>query len=69
MDFPIDQIALTIEQVTSNWDQWLGYVIAAVAGFDKVAMVFIKTLENIRTQWDQSFPRKRKDHGSNNQVD
>ena len=61
MDFPIDQIALTIEQVASNWDQWLGYVIAAVAGFYKVAMVFIKTLENIKTQWHQSFPPNQVD--------
>ena len=57
MNFPIDEIGSTIEQIASSWDQWLGYVIAAVAGFDKVAMVFIKTLENIKTQWKQSFPK------------
>ena len=58
MNFPIDEIGQRIEYIASNWDQWLGYVIAAVAGFDKVAMVFIKTLENIGTQWRQSFPKK-----------
>jgi len=58
MNFPIDQVGVYIEQVVSNWDQWLGYVIAAVAGFDKVALVVIKTISNIRDAWRQEFPKK-----------
>ena len=58
MNFPIDEIATTIEQVANSWDQWLGYVIAAVAGFDKVALVAIKTISNIRDAWKQEFPKK-----------
>jgi len=54
----IDQIVQTIETVVSNWDSWLGYALAAVASFDKLAMVCIKTVSNIRDQWYQSFPKK-----------
>ena len=55
MDFPIDQIATTMETLMDNWEMLPGYILAAVAGFDKVALIVIKTLSNIRDAWRENF--------------
>ena len=42
--------ALTfVENIMAHWETYLGYTLAIMAGFDKVALVFIKTLDNILT--------------------
>jgi hypothetical protein len=45
-----------LQLIAENWGTVLGYVLAAMAGFDKVALVFIKTVANIRDAWRDSFP-------------
>jgi hypothetical protein len=35
-------------------------ILAFIAGFDKIALVGIKTLANIRDAWRASFPKKEK---------
>jgi hypothetical protein len=57
MDFPIDKIATTIEDVASNWDAWMGYALAAIAGIDKLFLIVIKTMSNIRDAWHENFKK------------
>jgi hypothetical protein len=38
-----------------------GYILAIIAGFDKVALITIKTISNVRDAWYDSFPKKYKD--------
>lgn len=57
MDFPINEVGSTLEMLSDNWELLLGYALAAVAGFDKVAQMFIKTLANVRDAWYEAFPK------------
>ena len=40
-----------------NWGAIMGYTLAAIAGFDKVAHMVIKTLANVRDTWRENFPK------------
>ena len=55
------EILQTIDAIFRGWDQWLGYALAALASVDKLAMVAIKTVSNIRDQYHQSFPQKEEE--------
>lgn len=36
-----------------------GWALAVLLGLDKIVIVAIKTLENIKKQWNDSFPPKK----------
>lgn len=59
-DMPIDQIAMYIDALKENWELISVSVLAFIASLDKIALVAIKTLENIRNAWRDSFPKKEK---------
>ena len=57
---------MDIEKTTSwflmladNWEIITGATLVMVAGIDKVALVLIRTLKNIKDSWQESFPKKR----------
>jgi hypothetical protein len=50
-----------IDFIVDNWGAIMGYSVALVVGFDKLVLVAIKTLANIRDAWRESFPKKQKE--------
>lgn len=50
----------TIENIMANWEMYLGYALAIMAGMDKVFLVAIKTVDNIRDAFVTAFPGKPK---------
>jgi len=49
------------QMLSDNWGVITGAALVVIAGVDKVALVFIKTLRNIIDSWQESFPIKRDD--------
>jgi hypothetical protein len=57
MDFPIDQIGTVLQAIEDNLGVVSATALAIIAGFDKLALVVIKTLGNIRDAWRETFPK------------
>ena len=55
------------QMLSDNWGVITGAALVVIAGVDKVALVFIKTLRNILDSWQESFPIKRDDKKDNSQ--
>jgi len=55
----MEEMSTVIDNVMTHWETYLGYALAVLAGFDKVALVFIKTLDNIRDAWVDAFGNKK----------
>ena len=55
------------QMLSDNWGVITGAALVIIAGVDKVALVFIKTLRNILDSWQESFPIKRDDKKDNSQ--
>jgi hypothetical protein len=47
-----------LDWLSDNMGLISGYALAILAGIDKVALVAIKTMENIKHAWQQAFPKK-----------
>jgi hypothetical protein len=60
MDFPIQTVSNVIMDITNNWEVISVSILAIVAGFDKVALIVIRTLGNIRDEWYAVFPGSTK---------
>ena len=43
----IEQTTTWFQLITDNWELIVGATLAVIAGIDKVALVFIKTIKNI----------------------
>ena len=55
----IEKTTSWIQMLANNWEAIAGALLVVVAGIDKVALVFIRTLKNIQDSWRESFPGKR----------
>jgi len=47
-----------MQMLADNWETITGAALVVVAGVDKVALVCIRTLRNIKDSWYESFPKK-----------
>jgi len=45
------------QMLSDNWGVITGAALVIIAGIDKVALIFIKTLRNILDSWRESFPK------------
>lgn len=57
----LEQVKHTVDLLdwlSDNMGLISGYALAILAGVDKVALVAIKTMENIKHAWQQAFPKK-----------
>lgn len=50
-----------MSMLADNWETITGAALVVIAGIDKVALVIIRTLRNIRDSWYESFPKKKKE--------
>ena len=55
------------QMLSDNWGVITGAALVIIAGIDKVALIFIKTLRNILDSWRESFPISRDDKKDNSQ--
>ena len=54
----IEKTTTWIQMLADNWEVITGAALVVVAGIDKVALIFIRTLKNIKDSWRESFPKK-----------
>lgn len=54
----IERTTTWMQMLADNWEVITGALLVIVAGIDKVALIFIKTLRNIVDSWRESFPKK-----------
>ena len=47
-----------LEALSNNWEIITAAMFGIMAGADKVVLVLIKTMANIRDAWRDSFPKK-----------
>ena len=55
----IEKTTSWFQMLADNWEIITGAFLVVVAGIDKVALIFIRTLKNIGDSWRESFPKKR----------
>lgn len=54
------QITATVDHMVTNWDMWMAWSLAAIASMDKLFLIVIKTMANIRDAWRDSFGRQNR---------
>ena len=54
----IEKTTSWFQMLANNWEIITGAALVVVAGIDKVALIFIRTLKNIQDSWQESFPKK-----------
>ena len=52
----LEEIMTFIDWINTNGDTIMITLVALIAGADKIALVFLKTLGNIRDAWEEEFP-------------
>jgi len=48
-----------LETLMANWDVVLASALAVTAGADKIFLVLITTMGNIRDAWNRTFPKDK----------
>ena len=54
----IEKTTTWFQMLADNWEIITGAALVVIAGIDKVALIFIRTIKNIGDSWRESFPKK-----------